>query len=85
MKVGLITWYSGNYGSALQAIALQKAVSDNAGECEIVRFKEGNLAIGRKVRRLLLSGPSKTFLFYKDKLSKKRRDSSVSETMALRS
>lgn len=55
-KVGIITMYYGskNYGGALQAYALQKAVSQMGYECEQIAFKrEGKKDFKSRVRNRL--------------------------------
>ena len=47
-KVALMTWYDNeNYGTALQAYALQSAISEYV-ECEIVPYKSGHPGYGLK-------------------------------------
>lgn len=36
-RVGIVTWYWGNYGSILQAYALQNVVQEYGFDCEIIR------------------------------------------------
>lgn len=36
-KVGIVTWYWGNYGSILQAYALQRAIESLGYKCEIIQ------------------------------------------------
>lgn len=36
-RVGIVTWYWGNYGSILQAYALQNVVQESGFDCEIIR------------------------------------------------
>lgn len=54
-KIGLVTFFYGNYGSALQCFALKKTIEDMGEECEIIEKKYGLYEkIYRRARVLLL-------------------------------
>ena len=36
-KVGIVTWYWGNYGSILQAYALQQTVESLGYDCDVIK------------------------------------------------
>lgn len=37
MKIGIVTWYWGNYGSILQAYALQQFLLSEGHNCEVIK------------------------------------------------
>lgn len=50
-KIGIITWYWGNYGSILQAYALQQYLLEAGYDCEVVRHHvNGDLLTQAKYR-----------------------------------
>lgn len=53
-KVGLVTWYDRgpNYGTVLQAYALQKNIECFGYNCEIINYK--NLSMVKKIKRMIL-------------------------------
>lgn len=63
-KLGIITWYWGNYGSILQAYALQKTLSELGYDCETVCHCVNGKTFTRLKYRLKHMGIPQTFKFY---------------------
>ncbi len=77
-KVGIVTWYWGNYGSVLQAYALQKAVSKIGYNCETIQHNVNGSNKTKILYRIKQFGLFKTLKFYLNKiavmLSKKNKN-----------
>lgn len=63
MKIGVITWWRNNYGSILQAFALQKVMNNFENvECEIISQYDRNPANRNNlIKKIKKNGISKTF------------------------
>ena len=96
-KVGIVTWYWGNYGSILQAYALQQTVERLGYSCEIIKhhvtenkktqikYRVKHNGVLNTTKYYLSHGISK-FLVQKDKERNKRcttLDEFVNETLKL--
>lgn len=66
-KVGIVTWYWGNYGSILQAYALQNAIKSIGLECEVIQHHvNGNIRMQIRYR-ILHQGILNTLKYYLNK------------------
>lgn len=73
-KVGIVTWYWGNYGSILQAYALQKAIDKLGYDCETIQHNVNGSNKLKILYRLKQIGLAKTFKYYFDKVTSKIRE-----------
>lgn len=83
-KVGIITWYWGNYGSILQAYAIQNAIASLGYDCEIIQHHvNGNIKTQLKYRLAHL-GLKKTIGYYSNKLRVKLENPKNNSRLKLR-
>lgn len=66
MKTATLTWFLGNYGSALQAYALQQVLLKNGYENEIIDYRPNT----REKARFFLSSSAR-FVTLKSKVDSK--------------
>lgn len=75
MKIGIITWFKGsNYGTHLQAIALQRYLRNTGGhDVQIINFEvsAGKSIVKRSFRRRVCSRPQKYITLYSYKKFKR--------------
>ena len=70
-KIGIITWYWGNYGSILQAYAMQQYLSMQGYDCEVVQHHvNGDLKMQARYR-LSHDSPLSNLSNIKNKFSKR--------------
>ena len=64
MKIGIVTWYWGNYGSELQAYALQRALEKEGCDALIIQHDLSDSALPRAVAKCKFIGIKSTFMLY---------------------
>lgn len=83
MKIGIVTWYWGNYGSELQAYALQRALENEGCEAVIIQHDLSDTAILRAAAKCKYIGVRSTINLYAKKLigqlSQKNNQSKINE------
>ena len=83
MKIGIVTWYWGNYGSELQAYALQRALENEGCEAAIIQHDLSDTALQRAVAKCRYIGVKSTMKLYVRKLigqiSQKKYQSKIQE------
>lgn len=70
-KVAIITWYWGNYGSTLQAYALNACISKFGFECDTIQHNINGKALDNAKYRLRKFGIYKTLKIYEKKIKSK--------------
>ena len=78
-KVGIVTWYWGNYGSILQAYALQQAIIELGLPCEVINHRVNGNAKEQILYRIKHNGILHTAGYYMRKISARMERSSVEE------
>lgn len=64
MRVGIVTWYDGNYGSILQAYALQQAIMQRGHEAAMIRHDLSDGKTRRLFQRMRYGGAMPMIRFY---------------------
>ena len=63
MRIGIITWYSGiNYGTHLQAIALQWYLREHGHETQLINYDESFKRYKKSIKQRIQNQPIKYFL-----------------------
>lgn len=84
MRIGIVTWYWGNYGSQLQAYALQEYLRLQGFDPVIIRHTLRDSTIQRAWRRFGIDGARKTCCSCKDMLIGRIVSKRYAENLALR-
>lgn len=64
MKIGIVTWYWGNYGSELQAYALQRALENEGCEAIIIQHDLSDTSLQRAIEKTKYIGIGNTIKLY---------------------
>lgn len=83
MPVGIITWYDGNYGSALQAYALQCALETLGVQPEFVRASLPKQLQKLRIRRFR-NGFFSALAFHVSNFSKRHRNKTIQSILDMR-
>ena len=78
-KVGIVTWYWGNYGSILQAYALQQAIAELGLSCEVINHRVNGNIKEQMFYRVRHSGILNTIYYYTKKLGATIENHSLKE------
>ena len=85
MKIGIVTWYWGNYGSELQAYALQRALENEGCEAIIIQHDLSDTSLQRAMVKTKYIGIGNTIKLYGRKLLGKLTQKNAEAQTARRS